>query len=97
MGIGSERATHGWGKRVNPTASIFGGFVLSYLQRHYAGKPYAAKTLARLAHTSHRTCEKWLAGTSEPSGDNLMNLLVACEGLADELNELVVEQRKKQG
>ncbi len=97
MDNGSRRNTRGRVFNMNPAASTFGGFVLTYLQRQYGAQPFAAKTLAALAKTSHRTAEKWVAGKSAPVGDNLMNLLVECEGFADEVFEYVQQKKASRG
>jgi hypothetical protein len=73
--------------------STYADVVLDVLQREYGGQPNAAKRLARAARTSYRTAENWLAKLNAPSGEALINLMVECETLADEIQELIAERR----
>ena len=97
MANGSNAATRDRGIPMSATAPTFGWIVLAYLHRQYGGQPSAAKTLARLARTSHRTAEKWLAGTNVPTGENFMNLLLECEGLVEVLARTAEEQHAMRG
>jgi hypothetical protein len=91
MDNGSKHAT----RRCVGVSAPLTATVIDFISREYGRRPHAAKLLAKLARTSHRTAERWVTGAAAPSGDNLMHLLVECEGLADELNRAVAEQRKQ--
>lgn len=93
MGNGSDRPTH---RRVQMTASIT-ALALGFIAREYAGRPNAAKTLARIARTSHRTTERWLAGKAVPTGENFMAMLVECEGFADTIFAAVQREKSNRG
>lgn len=71
--------------------------VRGVIQRRFAPFKGAAKLLARASGASPRTCEHWLAGSHAPNGEKLLNLMAACEELADEVNRLVAERRAARG
>lgn len=91
MAKGSKRIT----QRCAIMSGTITGTILDFIAREYAPRRHASKLLARAAKTSHRTAERWLRGDAIPSGENLMNLLVECEDLANDVNRLVAELRKK--
>ena len=71
--------------------------VLRYIAREYAPRRFASKLLAKDAGTSHRTAERWLAKKAAPSGPHLTNMLVECDGLADELYRMIEQRRAAKG
>lgn len=79
--------------RGDAVTASYADVVLDVLEREYAGKPHAAKLLARAAKSSYRSAENWLAKLNAPSGEALINLMVECEALADEVQELVAQRR----
>lgn len=91
-----ENGRRGTTHRCGAVSETLSDAVLDYIGREYAEKPFASKLLARLAKTSHRTAERWLARKAVPTGENFMNLLVQCEGLAEEIMLKANEQRRKQ-
>jgi len=77
--------------------ATYGDVVHDVIRRHYAPLKHAAKILARAAGTTPRTAENWLAGSHAPNGEKLLNLMAACNELADEVNRLVAERRAARG
>lgn len=93
MDNGSKPPTH---RSVHMTTSIT-ETALDFIAREYAGRPHAAKILARVARTSHRTTERWLTKKAAPAGDNLLNMLVGCDGFADEIFAAVEREKANRG
>lgn len=93
MEKGSEADTHARVQPMSAACATLSDTLLTVITREYGGARHAAKRLAQHAKTSHRTAEKWLLGTSVPSGENLLNLLAECDALAAEVNRLVEERR----
>ena len=59
------------------TPSPLNVLVMSFISAEYAGRPNAAKRLARIANATRRAAENWLAGLNAPAGDRLANLMAA--------------------
>lgn len=78
-------------------AMTYSDVVHDVIRRNYAPLKHAAKLLARAAGTTPRTAENWLAGSHAPNGEKLLNLMAACDELADEVNRLVAERRAARG
>ena len=78
------------------TAS-YNDVVLAYIRRRFGPLKNTAKLLARAGGTTPRNAENWLAGVHAPNGESLVELMAACQELADEINRLVAERRAARG
>jgi len=77
--------------------ATYSDIVHTVIQRNYAPLKNAAKLLARAAGATPRCATGWLAGDHAMSGEKLVNLMVECSELADEINRLVAERRAARG
>ncbi len=64
-----------------------------YFREKWAPMKNAAQLVARLAHTSPRTAENWLAGDAAPNGDTLITLMAADPDFAEKIMKLIEERR----
>lgn len=64
-----------------------------WLRARWAMQRHAEKRLARAVGCSPRTVENWLRGLSAPSGEQLLNLMAECDGLAE---DIMAEVRRRQ-
>jgi hypothetical protein len=64
-----------------------------WLRDRWGMQRHAEKRLARAVGCSPRTVENWLRGVSAPSGEQLLNLMAECDGLAE---DILAEVRRRQ-
>ena len=91
----ATRQTTRW--RVKTMEATFNGTIQAVIAREYRPLRHASKILAQHARSSYRTAEAWLSGRCVPTGENLANLMVECEALAEEINRLIAERRSIRG
>ena len=89
----SNRNTRLWAKSMSATLSSQRDTVLTVLDRQYGGMRHASKILAQHANASYRTAEKWLAGTSAPGGETIVELMAGNQDFEFEILRLVQERR----
>lgn len=70
------------------TSATYGEAVREVLLREFGPLRNASKLIARLAGTSPRTAENWMAGTCAPQGAALLNLMAQCKAVDVEMERL---------
>ena len=70
------------------TSTTYGEAVRAVLLREFGSLRHAAELIARLANTTPRTVENWLAGRCAPQGAALLNLCATCKAVDDEMERL---------
>jgi hypothetical protein len=61
--------------------------------RRAAPQRHAAKLLARAIGAEPRSVRAWMSGECAPRADDLIALCAECEGLAIEIQQLIMERR----
>lgn len=67
--------------------------VNGFLRERFGPLRHAEKLLARAASVSPRTAENWLRGECAPRGEQLLDLMAECDGLAERIMQAVEERR----
>jgi len=76
-----------------PQALTYPDFMAGWLRARFGTQRGAEKVLARKGRCSPRTAENWLRAESAPAGEQLLNLMAECDGLADAIMAEVQRRR----
>lgn len=68
--------------------------LLDAIRREFGPFRFAAEMLARASQKTPRAARNWLSGLNAPDAEALIELMAACNSIADEVNSLVEERRK---
>ncbi len=88
----SGKSPHVWGNS-KMAAMTYRDVATGYFREKWAPLKNAAQLVARLAHTSPRTAENWLAGEAAPNGDTLITLMAADPEFAEKIMQLIEDRR----
>ncbi|WP_158507591.1 hypothetical protein [Tanticharoenia sakaeratensis] len=67
--------------------------LLDAIKREFMPLRFASEMLARASEKTPRAAQNWLAGKNAPDAEALINLMAACNSIADEVNALVAERK----
>lgn len=73
--------------------SAYAETVHRVLREEFAPLKHATKILARMAGTTPRTAENWIAGLCAPQGAHLIRLMAHCDELKAEIDRLIQEEK----
>ncbi|WP_029606133.1 hypothetical protein [Kozakia baliensis] len=68
-------------------------WLLGVIKREFMPFRFAAEMLARAARKTPRAARNWLSDNNAPDAEALINLMVSCHTIADEVNRFVEERR----
>jgi len=68
-------------------------WLLGVIKREFMPFRFAAEMLARAASKTPRAARNWLSDANAPDAEALINLMVSCHTIADEVNRFVEERR----
>lgn len=82
------------GNDAMPHALTYPDLITGFLRGRFGLVRGAEKRLASAARCSPRTAENWMRGESAPAGEQLLNLMAECDGLAEAVLAEVQRRRR---